>query len=148
MIVVLDETNVSARLGCGLALASLMMSMERFKLNVAEMQQVNHEETSMITAFGGYVPATANAKELAMEIRKIQMSMLPGDWRTEREKQLKAVTLNGSTLLDLWKNSIELYIRFWILFCYKPWFVILFTRYMHREWREWTYAAFFVPRSV
>ena len=25
MIVVLDETNVSARLGCGLALASLMM---------------------------------------------------------------------------------------------------------------------------
>ena len=87
MLVVLDETNVSARLGCGLALASLMMSMERFKLNVETMQQVNPEQTSMITAFGGYVPATANAKELAMEIRKIQMSMLPGDWRTEREKQ-------------------------------------------------------------
>ena len=51
MLVVLDETNVSARLGCGLALASLMMSMERFKLNVEAMEQVNPEQTSMITAY-------------------------------------------------------------------------------------------------
>jgi hypothetical protein len=85
LIVVLDESNVSARYGCGLALFTLMKIVDLMKLGTQEANL--GEPDSMESVYGGYCPATDDGKRLAVIVKRTQMAALPGDWRTEKEKQ-------------------------------------------------------------
>jgi hypothetical protein len=86
-LVVLDETNTSARHGCGLALFAMCKMVELWKYDPVDPGAVAREPAEMVTVYGGYKPATADLKELAQEIRAKQMASLPGDWRTPKERQ-------------------------------------------------------------
>jgi hypothetical protein len=85
LIVVLDESNVSARYGCGLALFTIMKIVDLMKL--APQEPNLGEADRMDSVYGGYCPATDDGKRLAVLIKRNQMAALPGDWRTEKEKQ-------------------------------------------------------------
>jgi hypothetical protein len=91
MIVVADELNVSARLSCGLALVAYMKTAEVLGLSqdLARCLEPSHK----VGPFGGYVQATDNPRELANAIRREQMQYLPGDWRTDKEKEEEAQAL-------------------------------------------------------